>query len=64
MLDEMFDPLRRGSAVEQGAETRQGLGLGLFIVREITRAHGGDIEVRSDVAQTTFSVRLPRARAS
>jgi signal transduction histidine kinase len=32
-----------------------GLGLGLFIVREIIRAHGGNVEVRSDPGQgTTF----------
>lgn len=39
---------------------REGLGLGLFIVREIARAHGGDVDVRSREGETTFAVRLPR----
>lgn len=38
--------------------------LGLFITREIARAHGGDVEVRSSAAEgTTFRVRLPRGPA-
>jgi signal transduction histidine kinase len=37
-----------------------GLGLGLYIVREIVSAHGGDIHVRSAPGQgSTFSVSLP-----
>ena len=39
----------------------RGLGLGLFIVREIVRAHGGVVEVSSSEADgTRFSLRLPR----
>jgi two-component system CheB/CheR fusion protein len=37
-----------------------GLGVGLFITRELVRAHGGAIEVRStEGAGATFTVRLP-----
>ena len=37
-----------------------GLGLGLFVAREIVVAHGGSITVTSQIgAGTTFSVRLP-----
>jgi light-regulated signal transduction histidine kinase (bacteriophytochrome) len=36
------------------------LGLGLYIVREVARAHGGEIDVRSDNRETVFAVRLPR----
>jgi two-component system CheB/CheR fusion protein len=37
-----------------------GLGLGLYIAREITVAHGGTIDVRSTIGEgTTFTVRLP-----
>jgi signal transduction histidine kinase len=55
LLPEVFEPFRRG-----GAAPRGGLGLGLFIVREIVRAHGGEVSVESDAARgTTFTVRLP-----
>ena len=37
------------------------LGLGLYITRELVRAHGGTIEVSSLAESgTTFTVRLPR----
>jgi len=46
---------------ERGAQDRTGLGLGLYIVREIARAHGGDVSVTSSAeAGTTFTLRLPR----
>lgn len=39
-----------------------GIGLGLFICREIVRAHGGVIEIASTAAEgTTVRVRLPRS---
>jgi signal transduction histidine kinase len=59
-LSQLFDPLRRGSAQEASHDAQGGLGLGLFIVREIARAHGGEVEVRSEEGETTFAVRLPR----
>jgi signal transduction histidine kinase len=59
-LREIFDPLRRGAAGRASADARQGMGLGLFIVREIARAHGGEVEARSVGEQTTFAVLLPR----
>lgn len=55
----MFDPLRRGSrSASQGEHAS--LGLGLFLVREITRAHGGSVEAASSDGTTTFSITLPR----
>jgi signal transduction histidine kinase len=58
-LDRLFDPLARG-AKESRESNKEGLGLGLYIVREITHAHGGEVAARSDAAGTVFSVRLPR----
>jgi signal transduction histidine kinase len=59
-LHRLFDPLTRGSAPEGGPDAPGGLGLGLFIVREIAAAHGGDVDARSDAGETAFAVRLPR----
>lgn len=59
-LDELFEPLNRGVAEPTSPEARTGLGLGLFIVREIARAHGGRVEARSSGQETTFAVSLPR----
>lgn len=57
----MFEPLIRHSTfarLEQGA--RSGLGLGLYIAKEIVTAHKGEIRVSYDVnAGTTFYVELP-----
>ena len=52
--------LDRGSV--QRHDTYDGLGLGLYIVREVARAHGGEIDVRSDKGETVFAVRLPRRK--
>lgn len=49
---------------EQARRPRTSLGLGLFIARETTLAHGGSIRVTSDdTLGTTFSVRIPRTPA-
>lgn len=56
MLASLFHPFRRGGSRVRGAE---GLGLGLYIVDQIARAHGGEVVVRSDDALTRFSVTLP-----
>lgn len=53
LLANLFEPMIRGS--HDNAELRS-VGLGLFIVREIMRAHGGTIEVSSSAhAGTTFT---------
>jgi signal transduction histidine kinase len=55
ILPRLFEPFRRGQT------SAEGVGLGLYIVREIARAHGGTVEVRStEAAGTTFAVTLPR----
>lgn len=60
MLDHIFDPLKRGRGQVNRGDTGSGLGLGLYIVREVTRAHGGEVTVRSDNGETVFTVRLLR----
>lgn len=58
----IFDPLVRGSVGSR--QERAGLGLGLYICREIARAHGGRIEARSDASEgTRFIVHLSRTAA-
>jgi len=64
MLDGIFDPLRRGHDTRDARGSGGGLGLGLYIAREIAKAHGGEITARSDDHETVFSVRLPRRAAA
>lgn len=59
MLDLMFEPLRRGG-VSGGELERASLGLGLFIVSQIIKAHAGTIRVDSVDGRTTFNMRMPR----
>jgi len=60
----IFERFRQGTASTTGASG--GLGLGLWLVREIVRAHGGEVTVESPGEQggSTFSVRLPRGRVN
>lgn len=59
LMPQIFEPFRRGPQSSRTAKTSYGLGL--YIVREIVLAHGGTIEVRSNIEEgTTFIVRLPR----
>ncbi|WP_418317884.1 ATP-binding protein [Piscinibacter sakaiensis] len=60
-LPTLFDAMTRGSG--SGGASPQSVGLGLFIVREIARAHAGKVTVASSASEgTTFVVTLP-ARA-
>jgi signal transduction histidine kinase len=59
ILPHVFDPFR---TTRHGRGKSGGLGLGLFIVREIVRAHGGTVDIASSEADgTTLSIQLPRA---
>ncbi|MFT3837961.1 MAG: ATP-binding protein [Myxococcaceae bacterium] len=53
----LFDPFRRATAEARGG----GLGLGLYIVSEVARAHHGAVQGESKDGVTTFTVTLPRA---
>jgi signal transduction histidine kinase len=58
-LGAIFEPFQRGT------DHRRGLGLGLYIVRAIVSAHGGDVEATSsEKAGTLFTIRLPRQAAT
>lgn len=58
-LASIFEPLTRGAGGRQSS-SEGSLGLGLYIAREIARAHHGEIEANSDDTETVFSVSLPR----
>lgn len=54
--EHMFKPFWRHSV----SQSRQGLGLGLYICAEVVKAHGGTISVTSERAEgTRFTVRIP-----
>jgi signal transduction histidine kinase len=54
---QIFAPFRRGTDSKLGVP---GLGLGLFIVRQIVQAHGGEIDCHSELGKgTTFDIHLP-----
>ena len=48
--ERLFQPFFRGAV----RHSRNGLGLGLFIVQEVARAHGGTVSVTSDEDATRF----------
>lgn len=52
-LARIFEPF------EQGDAGKPGVGLGLYIVREIVHAHGGKVTVSSNQDETCFCLALP-----
>jgi signal transduction histidine kinase/putative methionine-R-sulfoxide reductase with GAF domain len=60
-LESIFEPFRRFAPDRGFSSSCSGLGLGLYIVDQIVRAHGGSLSVRSNAEEgTTFTVWLPR----
>jgi signal transduction histidine kinase len=59
LMPVLFEPFTRGSSDRSPG----GLGLGLYIVKQITLAHGGDVDLESNTATgTVVTLRLPRAK--
>lgn len=59
LLPRLFHPFRPGNA--EGAGGKQSLGLGLFIVAEIARCHGGRTAIEPTPGGTRVELRLPIA---
>lgn len=53
LLDHLFEPFNRGDM----NDSREGLGLGLYIASQIAKSHGGTLEVVSDEEETRFTFR-------
>lgn len=62
MFDAIFEPFRRLASTK---DVQPGVGLGLSICRRIAAAHGGWIDVASELGRgTKFEVHLPRQPAT
>jgi signal transduction histidine kinase len=62
-IPHLFQAMTRGT--QEVDHATRSVGLGLFIVDQVVRAHGGTIEVSSTEAEgTCVTVRLPRSPAS
>ena len=53
-IEQLFKPFWRAAS----NASSEGLGLGLFIVAEIARSHGGELDVDSSEQETRFTFRL------
>lgn len=62
LLERIFEPMQQGTC--QQTAKKSGLGLGLYIVRYLLRAHGGDVNVTSNAERgTTFTAHLPHRQS-
>jgi len=58
-IEKLFEPLRQGKSGSPQSD-RTHLGLGLFIVRQVARAHGGDVTGSCSNRRVRFSMELPK----
>jgi len=63
VLPRIFDLFTQAEFTGEGG--KEGLGIGLSVVKDITRLHGGSVQMRSDGIGkgSEFAVRLPLAGA-
>lgn len=54
-INNLFKPYYK----EQNPKNETGLGLGLYIVSEISKAHNGEVSVKSNDDKTTFTFKMP-----
>jgi signal transduction histidine kinase len=59
VLAHLFEPFSKPP--DERSRKASGLGLGLYIAREIVRGHGGEISAKAAEGETAVTVRLPRA---
>jgi signal transduction histidine kinase len=59
VMEHLFEPFSRPP--DERSRKASGLGLGLYICREIVRGHGGEISAQERDGEMTVTVRLPRA---
>ena len=59
-LPTLFDPFVRATSMARSDARRGGIGLGLYIARQIVIAHAGMITVASSEEATVFTIRVPR----
>jgi signal transduction histidine kinase len=61
LMQVLFEPFTRGAS----DKSPDGLGLGLYIVKQIALAHGGAVDLQSNAETgTVVTLRLPRAKAA
>ena len=63
LLPVLFDPFRGTRAAQRDVARSRGLGLGLYIARQIALAHGGELGVAVADGCTAFTLTLPRSGA-
>ncbi len=56
----LFQPFKRDGHLDDVEAERASLGLGLFIVSHVVKAHGGTVALTSGDGRTMFAVTLPR----
>ena len=62
-LQGLFDQGQRRSAATNSSDDSLGLGLGLYIAKQVAKAHGGTIRASCKDKQTVFRVQLPLVTA-